>query len=416
MGDRATLTEWFVHEVDTPGRYGDGRGGHGLSLLVKGRAAGGASKSFAQRVRIDGREHNIGLGAYPAVTLAEARQLAKANAVKIRKVKVSRKVDALLAGLPAVQTVDTPVQRPVVPALDLGPTVRDAAETVIKVQRETWRADGKSEDQWRQSLTTYVFPHVGDKHVGELTSADVLAVLTPIWTAKRETARRVRSRLSTILDWAVAMGFRQDNPVKAATSALPKNGVHVSHHAAVPFADVAAALGRVRDSGARTATKLALELLILTATRSGEVRGARWQEFDLQAATWTIPAGRMKTGREHRVPLSRQAVDAIVGAGDALFDGNRRGLIFPGSRGKDSMISDMTLSKLLREQGIAGTPHGMRSSFRDWAAEKTDFPREVCELALAHVEGSAAERAYRRTDLFDSRRELMQAWGDYVAV
>ena len=237
-----------------------------------------------------------------------------------------------------------------------------------------------------------------------------MAILTPMWNEKRETAGRVKQRIGTIMDWAIVQGLRTDNPVTAVSAALPKNGVKVQHHAALPWKDLPAALGKVRDSSARLSSRLAFEFLMLTALRSGEARGARWEDFDLDSAMLTIPAERMKTGREHRVPLSKQAVACVVAASGELFDG--RGLIFPGSTGKQ--LSDMALTMILRRMDIPATVHGMRSTFRDWAAENSDVPREIAEHALAHVEGSAAELAYRRTDYLDKRRELMQDWADFA--
>ena len=398
-----TLNETFVAFVETPGRYGDGRGGNGLSLLVKRLASGRLSKTFAQRLTVHGRARNIGLGAYPLVTLQEARDMAKENALKVRRHRVNRGVDALLAGpVPVTESVPVKAVRAVL--------FRDAAEAVIKINRTAWKPGGQSEQQWRYSLENYAFPRIGDKLVSAVTSADVMAILTPIWNEKRETAGRVKQRIGAIMDWAIAQGLRADNPVTAVTAALPKNGVRVQHHAALPWKDVPAALVKVRESTARLPAKLAFEFLTLTALRSGEVRGATWDEFDMDAATLTIRADRMKTGREHRVPLSRQALDCIMKSADALFDGN--GLIFPGQNQKP--LSDMALTMLFRRLGIDATIHGMRSSFRDWAAECSDVPREIAEHALAHVEGSAAELAYRRTDYFERRRGLMQAWADFV--
>ena len=398
------LTESFVAFVDTAGRYGDGRGGHGLSMLVKHLKDGSLSKTFSQRLTVDGRARNIGLGAYPLVSLQEARIMAKENAKKVRRHRVRRGLDALLAA---------PVA-PVAPTVKAVRAVlfRDAAEAVIQINRTAWKQGGQSEQQWRYSLETYAFPRIGDKLVSAVDSADVMAILTPIWNAKRETAGRVKQRIGAIMDWAIAQGLRTDNPVLAVSAALPKNGVKVQHHAALPWADVPAALSKVRESTARLSSRLAFEFLTLTALRSGEARGATWEDFDLGGATLTIPARRMKTGREHRVPLSKQAVECVTSAGSELFDG--AGLIFPGQNGKQ--LSDMALTMLLRRLEIPATVHGMRSSFRDWAAERSDAPREVAEHALAHVEGSAAELAYRRTDYFDKRRDLMQSWADFVTL
>ena len=394
------LTESFVAFVDTAGRYGDGRGGHGLSMLVKYLKDGSLSRTFSQRLTVDGRARNIGLGAYPLVSLQEARDMAKENARAVRRHRVRRGVDALLAGVAPV----APMVKAVRAVL-----FRDAAEAVIKINRTAWKQGGQSEGQWRYSLETYAFPRIGDKLVSDVTSADVLAIVTPIWNEKRETAGRVKQRIGAVMDWAIAQGLRTDNPVTAVAAALPKNGVKVQHHAALAWADVPAALVKVRESTARLSSRLAFEFLALTALRSGEVRGTTWEEFDLDSALLTIPAHRMKTGKEHRVPLSKQALECVTSAGSALFDG--KGLIFPGTKGQ---LSDMALTMILRRLEIPATVHGFRSSFRDWCAENSDVPREIAEHALAHVEGSAAELAYRRTDYLAKRRELMQDWADFV--
>ncbi|MXZ91003.1 MAG: site-specific integrase [Chloroflexi bacterium] len=227
---------------------------------------------------------------------------------------------------------------------------------------------------------------------------------------KKNIAVKVRQRIGAVMKWAIAQGFRADDPTGAAlTAVLPKSGQRTQHHRALPFAEVGNATAIVRATNAWPATKMAFELLVLTACRSSEVRLADWTEFKLDEAIWTIPESRMKSGREHRVPLSRQAVDLLLQA-QALGDGV--GYVFKTPTGKT--LSDTAISKLLRENGVAVVPHGFRSSFRDWAADCTNVPREICEHALAHVEGSASERAYRRTDYFEHRRALMQQWADYV--
>ena len=211
--------------------------------------------------------------------------------------------------------------------------------------------------------------------------------------------------------WAVAQGYREDNPAgDAIGAALPKQGVRPRHLAALPYAEVAGAIATVRGSGADPAVVLAFEFLVLTACRSGEVRGARWDEMDLEGREWRIPAKRMKTSREHRVPLSTRAL-AVLGEAKALAGGS--GLVFPSPTGKQH--SRAAISKLVQQLGIGAVPHGFRSSFRDWAAECTDAPREVCELALAHVNTNAVEAAYRRSDLFERRRELMEAWAAFLS-
>ena len=246
--------------------------------------------------------------------------------------------------------------------------------------------------------------------VDAVTTADVMAVLLPIWSTKRETARRLRHRIGAVMKWAVAQGYRVDNPAgDAISAALPKTGARIEHRKALPHAEVGAALERIRASGAYQGLVLAFEFLVLTAARSGEVRGARWVEIDRDAAVWTIPGERMKAGREHRVPLSDRAL-AVLDEARQLVDG--AGLVFPSATGR--IPSQVSLPKLLRQIGIAAVPHGFRSSFRDWAAECTEARREVCELALAHVNNDRVEAAYRRSDLFERRRTLMQQWADYL--
>ena len=380
------LSATFVNTINVPGRYGDGRGGHGLSLLVKEASTGGFSKSWAQRIRLDGKPANLGLGAYPVVTLARARQKALANA---RTVSEGR----------------DPRDR-----ASRAPTFEQAVQTVIGIHAENWKDGGKSAAQWRASLRDYAVPRIGAKRVDRINTADVMEVLLPIWSTKRETARRVRQRIGAVMKWAVAQGYREDNPAgDAISAALPRNSVRRQHQRALPHGQVAEALDRVRASKAHPATALAFEFLVLTACRSGEVRGARWDEVDYAAATWTVPQERMKAKLEHRVPLSERAAAVLDQARD-LSD--RSGLIFPSPTGR--VLNDSTLSKQLRELGIGAVPHGFRSSFRDWAAERTDIPREVCELALAHVNSDRVEAAYRRSDLFDRRRHLMQDWADYL--
>ena len=256
------LSATFVNTVNVPGRYGDGRGGHGLSLLVKEASTGGFSKSWAQRIRLDGKAANVGLGAYPVVTLARARQKALANA---RIVSEGR----------------DPRDR-----ASRAPTFEQAVETVIGIHAENWKDGGKSAAQWLASLRDYAVPKIGAKRVDRISTADVMEVLLPIWSTKRETARRVRQRIGAVMKWAVAQGYREDNPAgDAISAALPKNSVRRQHQKALPHAQVAEALGRVRASKAHRATALAFEFLVLTACRSGEVRGARWDEVDDAAAT-----------------------------------------------------------------------------------------------------------------------------------
>ncbi len=383
---KGRLTAAFVKTVNRPGVYGDQ---HGLRLRVyESRKRKSISKHWIWRGTVNGLRRDVGLGAFPYVSLAEARQ----KAFEYRKISWAGGDPIALKRKPDV------------------PAFADAVETVIAIHREGWKDAGKSEKQWRASLRDYAMKRLGRRRVDQITTADVMAVLIPHWHTKNETMRRVRQRIGAVMKWAIAQGYRDDNPAgDAISAALPKNGSVRRHQRALPFPDVGAALEKVRTSGAQTLTALAFEFLVLTATRSGEVRLATWDEVDFDSGTWTVPASRMKAKRDHRVPLSVRALQILEEA--RAFE-DRSGLIFPSPQGR--ALSDNTISKLLRELGIEAVPHGFRSSFRDWAAECSDAPREVCELALAHVNSDRVEAAYRRTDLFERRRVLMEEWSGFV--
>ena len=378
------LSAAFVRTVNEPGRYGDGRGAHGLALLVRERAGGGLMKSWIQRIMVNGRPTNLGLGRYPVVTLAAARDKALANARAIEQGRDPRAAKV--------------------------PTFRAALERVLELHAPTWKHPDAQSATWRGSLEIYAMPRLAGLSVAKVTAGDVLSVLVPIWTAKHETAKLVRQRIGTVMKWAVANRYRDDNPAgDAIGAALPRPNGPRKHRRALPHVDVAAALRRVRESGAARPVRLAFEFLVMTAARSGEVRGARWSEVDTDAAVWTVPAERMKSKREHRVPLSDGALDVLQKARQTAVDGDD-GLIFPAVRG--GTIQDHILSRLCRSAGIAAVPHGFRSSFRDWCGD-TGKAREVAEAALAHQVGGV-EGAYFRSDMFDRRRVLMTQWGAYL--
>ncbi len=380
------LSAAFVRTVPKPGRYCDG---HGLYLLVTDTGA----RCWVQRLTIRGRRRELGLGGFPLVTLAEAREQALVNRKQARS-----------GGDPLAEK-----------RKDQGvPTFEEAAARVIEIHRPFWKNGGKSGAQWESSLRQYVFPRLGRRSVSDVTSADVMSVLTPVWHEKPETARRVRQRIGAVMKWAVAQDLRGDNPAgDAIGAALPPHAGIKRHQLALPHGGVACAIEAVRASEASLAAKLAFEFLVLTACRSGEVRLARWDEIDLEAREWTIPGQRMKAKRPHRVPLSGRALEVLSVARTLAQDGIN--LVFSSIRyGKP--LSDATLSKLLRDLSVPAVPHGFRSSFRDWAAECTDAPRAVMEAALAHVIKDKAEAAYARSDLFDRRRKLMDDWAAYLNV
>ena len=374
------LTTKFVTTTTTIGRHHDGEAG--LYLSVK-EHKGSIRKSYMQRITIHGKRSEIGLGSIRWTTPSEARAKAHANW------RIAR-----TGGDPRIGKAKIP-------------TFADALDSVLAIQRDAWRDGGKSDAQWRSSLRDYAGPLM-PKTVDRIGAGDVLAVVGPVWNVKRETARRVKQRISKVMQWAIAEGHRADNPVDAIGAALPKNGNHRKHHRALPYAAVSGALATVRTSGAWWATKAALELLVLTATRSGEVRGMRWDEVD--GDVWTVPGERMKAGREHRIPLSPRALEILD---EARQHTGGDGLVFPSVSGR--MMSDMTMSKLLNELNVDGTPHGMRSAFRDWASERTNTAHAVMEAALAHTIPNKAEAAYARSDLLDKRRDLMNQWARYLA-
>ena len=335
-----------------------------------------------------GRRRELGLGGFPLVSLAEAREKAFANR------KLAREGGNPLTGRVRTEGI---------------PTFAVAAERVWHDKRAGWRHPQHAQD-WLSSLRRHVLPHIGDVPVCDVTSADILETLRRVWHVRPETARRIRQRIYAVMEWAVAMHVRDDNPCDRLGKVLGPQQDIVQHMRALPYRDVAAAVETVCASGATPAVKLVFEFLVLTAARSGEVRGARWGEIDRPARVWTIPARRMKSKREHRIPLTGRAAEILTIA-RRLGDG-RGPFVFPSQGGKP--ISITRLPRLLQNLKVAAVPHGFRSSFRDWAAELTNHPREVVEAALAHVVGNQTEAAYARSDLFERRRRLMDDWAEYL--
>ena len=378
------LTIGAIRQAERPGRYGDG----GTLYL---NVAPGGSKSWVQRISIDGRQRDIGLGPWPVVTLEEARDFAIDNRRTVRR-----------GGDPLADKRRAKV-----------PTFREAALRTFESKRGDFRSV-KHAANWLQQLERHAFPKLGNVPVDRIDREAVLSVLTPIWSIKAESARKVRQRISATLRWAEAHGYvDRDLAGNAIAGALPKRQAKAVHLRALPYREVGAALATIEASGASEAAKLCLRFLVLTAARSGEARGATWADIDMDAREWRIPGERMKGGQEHRVPLSDAAVDALERARE-LRDGSD--LVFPSPRRPGRELSDMTLTRVLRSTGLAerATVHGFRSSFRDWAAEKTEAQHAVMELSLAHAVGSDVERAYARSDLIARRRDLMRRWADYL--
>jgi integrase len=375
------------------GRYADGGG---LVLQV----AEGGTRSWLFRWERDGRERQMGLGAAHTLSLGEARELAR----ECRK--------AVLAGRdPIEERRSERIQRKVERAR--GATFRECAKQYLATHEATWKNE-KHRKQWRSTLATYVLPTVGDLPLPAIDTVLVLKCLESIWSSKPETASRVRGRIETVLNWATARGLRQgDNPARwrghLDKLLPPRSRVRaIQHHAALPYAEIPAFMGELRARESISAR--ALELTILTATRTGEVIGARWPEFDLAARVWTVPPERMKATREHRIPLSDRAIAVLAAL--PRERGNAFVLLGVGS-GKP--LSNMAMLELMRDMRPGYVPHGFRSTFRDWAAERTNFQNHIVEAALAHVISDKVEAAYRRGDLFDKRRRLMDAWAAFCA-
>ena len=351
-------------------------------MLVREAKSGRLSKTWAQRLRINGRPVNVGLGSWPIVSLKEAREAALENR---RAVEQGR--DPRGGGIP---------------------TFEQAAEKVIEIRRPSWRGP-RSEIQWRQSLQKHVYPLIGSTPVDEIDSAHILKVLGPVWFERPETARRLKQRLSAVMRWSIVAGYRMAaDPVAGVTEALPKHNGEKRHFASLPHEQVADALARVRASNAWPATRLCLEIQILTAVRPSEARLAEWPEFDLEGRLWAIPPERTKGAREFRVPLAGRALEVLA---EASALSGPAGLVFP-SPISGKAISIATASKLLKDLGIPAVAHGFRASFRSWAAEH-GADREVAEAALAHTL-PAIEASYQRSDLFERRRDLMDEWAGYL--
>ncbi len=372
-----------VRTLVEPGRYMDG---DGLMLEIKPTG----SKTWLVRLQSNGRRRDYGLGSFKDVSLSEARDKAREFRRQLRG-----GVDPLEAKRKAALRI---------------PSFRETAIAVHNEHKESWK-NAKHGAQWLSTLESYAFPILGDVRIDAVDTGHVRDALAAIWLTKPETARRVRQRIATVLDYGHGKGWREQPFVMGPVNkALPRQPKKDGHFEAMPFAGVPALIERLRE---RTSIgRLALEALILTATRSGEVRGARWPELDLDRATWTIPAERMKAGKQHIVPLSDAAVATFKTAAeyrratdDLVFHGLKRG----------QPLSDMTLLKVLRDMEEPYTVHGFRSAFRDWVAEETNVSGEIAEAALAHAIPNRVEAAYRRTDFLEKRRKLMEAWSAYCS-
>lgn len=375
------LTATKVKALTEPGTYMDG---DGLMLVVTSKS----SASWKLRAMVAGKRRDIGLGSLKVLSLAEARD----KASDLRR-QIAQGIDPIAER----KKVADPV-----------PTFREAAASVHEEHKAAWK-NGKHQDQWINTLTTYAFPQLGDRLVNDIEGPIIRDVLAPIWLAKPETARRVRQRIGAVLDWSYAKGYRPtEAPMRSLSKGLPRQPRKDGHFAAMAFTDVPKLIARLRERS--SVGRLAMEALILTAARSGEIRGATWSEVDLDAGMWTVPADRMKMGKVHHVPLAPEAVDVFRRAEALRVPCSD--LVFPGQRLKNQ-LSDMTLLKVMRDMETGVTVHGFRSAFRDWVAEETSYPGEVAEAALAHAIPNKVEAAYRRTDFLEKRRSLMREWAAF---
>ena len=369
-----------VQSATRPGRISDG---DGLYLVVQPTG----TKSWVCRVQKAGNRRDIGLGSASKVSLKLARERAR----EVRS-QVEMGLDPLFERRKANGI----------------PTFREAAAKVLLANRKTWKNE-KHEVQWKNSLEAYAFPHIGNVRVNDITGPMIRNLLAEIWLSKPETARRVRQRVGAVLDWSYASGYRDSEaPMRAITKGLPRQPKQDGHFASMPYAKMPFFIPLLRER--ESFSRLALEFAILTAARSGEVRGATWAEIDLDLRLWTIGKERMKANREHVVPLCPRAIRIVERCAELRYRGCP--IIFPGVRG-NAPLSDMTLTKLLKEMKQPFTVHGFRSSFRDWVSEETNHPSDVAEAALAHIVANKTEAAYRRGNLLEKRRIMMNEWAGF---
>jgi integrase len=387
------LTTLSITRAKTPGYIHDGGG---LYLQV----APAGSKSWIFRFSLGGKRREMGLGPYPGVSLAAARQLAAGAHSLVRAGKdpiVARDAERARKRLEDARAI----------------TFDQAAEQFIAANEPGWRND-KHRGQWRTSLAAFASPIIGKMSVADVGVTEVMRVLEPLWREKTETGSRVRGRIERVLDWAKVRGYRTgENPAQwrgHLDSLLParRKVQKVKHHAAVAIDDLPAVYARLAQLDSMTA--LALRFAILTAARAGEVTGARWSEFNIEAKVWTVPSDRIKAGRTHRVPLSQDAMEILAWVRSMAT----AALVFPGwVAGRPLSLTSM-LKVLKLAGGGDATVHGFRSTFRDWASEHTNYPRDVAEMALAHSIGDRVEAAYRRGDLFERRKLMMEDWATFV--
>lgn len=395
MPRKATeLSALEVKRLTTPGMHAVG-GVAGLYMQVLPTGA----RTWVLRARIAGKRRDMGLGGFPDVPLAQAREKARDA-----RAKIDSGIDPITERAAARSALAA--QRGAEITFD------EAARKFIEAKSLEWK-NAKHAAQWSSTLQTYASPTIGTLQVRDVALAHVMKILEPLWAVKTETASRLRGRIESVLDWATVRGYRHgDNPARwkghlDKILAKPGKVAKVEHHEALPIDKVSTFVRDLRERAGVAAR--ALEVLILTAARSGEIRGMRWDEVDFQSGVWTIPAERMKAGKEHRVPLSARVIKILREQEAQRIEDAE--LVFPAPRG--GMLSDMTMTAVMRRMEVNAVPHGFRSTFRDWASERTNYPHHVAEMALAHSIGDKVEAAYRRGDLFDKRRRMMDEWSKF---
>jgi integrase len=394
-GPHHRLSATFVRTCAIPGVYVDGGG-------LRFRVLPGGSRIWIMRITIDGRRRDISLGPVSTRSLAEARD----KAHRIRKAVADGRDPT--AARPARQASSPSVSR-----IDIAPALPTFAAcwTAYWAVKEPQLSNGKHRDQWVATMETYALPHIGTRPIADISPGEIIGLLQPIWQTKEETARRVLQRIDAVFVSAITRELRQKaSPCVGVARELGQRRRDKVHHAALAYAEVASFMQALRQRQGPLASRLAFEFLILTATRSGEVRGAAWREIDFSARSWIITSDRMKARVEHVVPLSDHAV-VVLEAARAAYPGSM--LCFPNAKGKP--FSDMIFTKALRDMrlGARATAHGFRTSFKTWAAE-TGVRDEVSEAALAHADPNQVRAAYRRTTYLDERRAVMQTWSDYL--
>ena len=386
------LTSQFVERITEAGRFSDGRRANGLSLLVTKTKLGHVRRSFSQRLRVNGKLTNRGLGGFPDISLDDARRMAAAN--------------VLQSATPSAPTI-TP-DAPIFPQFT---TFEDVAMEALALRKRRWKSGGATESQWQSIMGKYILPHLGDMNVAEITARDIVRVLDPVWFTMPATAHKVQMYLQRVLVTAIALNYCQGNPMTAALTLLGPAIVSDEHRVAAPYDECSHLIDEMQYSRTEASTQAVFEYIILNGLRRREAEAARFREIDWNARTMTIPANRMKAGREHVIPLADRSIKILEEAWDRI-GGNQNKLIFPSRAGR--LLDVSTMIMWMRRRDYDYDMHGFRSSLSDWNAEIGQFDSDLMEAQLAHKDTNRVRAAYRRSDFLDRRRAMMDAWADYL--